>query len=192
MISLHTAKTLYAKAQIAREEIRKEWKSTTPEEEGSSDDPPRDPHREKLQAADRNIERLMARFAADPELRKHMWCWMVDFSGKIQPKWAEEGRQPTPIELTTSVKGDVTDLGKRLLKWLVLNDFQVTDSGSGFGGWDMGVPCNLEDGPRLCDLAYVEFKDYIEAGLLSVSLKFWDWRFKNFGWDEWEEILKGN
>jgi hypothetical protein len=122
-------------------------------------------------------ERMMEEFASDPELRPHMQPWMVDFEGKEQPPTA--GRNDITVDdLETEIHADYGELPRVVRDWLESHGFHITDTGSGTTGWQLGVPCSDQEEERLCRLAYRELVTYIEAGVLTIRIHFWGWRFQ--------------
>lgn len=115
-------------------------------------------------------KKLMEGFAADPELRACMVPWMVDFTGREEP--------PEGMVLDAQSKAKFGELPTLVRTWCETNGFRITESGSGVGGWDLGVPCSDEDANRLCKHVHQDFRVHLDAGVLSVKLKFWGWRFK--------------
>ncbi len=123
-------------------------------------------------------EGFMEMLAADPSMRPHLLCWMVDFSGSEEPAWVRSSKGPTPNEVVRAIYVKEGTIGPHVSRWLDKHQFLVSDSGSGVGGWDLGVPCDDKDAEKLCRLAHDELHDFLAADVLTVQLRFWGWRFK--------------
>jgi hypothetical protein len=130
---------------------------------------------------------LMDRFASDPDLRVHMRMWMLDFEGTAEPEWAKKRKhaikkgKPVP-KLTPKTFGDmvfanVDELSRKVREWLAEVGANVTDSGSGSGGWHLGCHCNDEELDALVRAARKRFVKELASGALTLSLHHWGWRF---------------
>jgi len=122
-------------------------------------------------------EELMERLACDPELRRHMRPWMLDFCGTSEPAWARQEREPNEDEAHAAMLISHDEVAVELLRWLHDKGFTVTDSGSGKGGWHMGVPCTDADAERLCRLVHGAWGNLLSLGFFTMRLRFWGWRF---------------
>lgn len=134
------------------------------------------PH--KYRAACAALDTALTVCAADPDLRAVMVPWMLDFCGTDEPAWARDGRVPTPKEAAAAVFGDESDLAKRVHVWLSARRANVTDSGSGSGGWHFGAHCTDTQAHDLCVAARTHFAEDIEAKRLTLKLHFWGWHFR--------------
>ena len=185
-LSLYEAKVQLAKGREEQERLRVLWLQKGSGQAGAE--------QRAWEIQKKKNEDLLEQCAADPELRKHLTSFMVDFHGTQEPDWVKEKRLPEGrmFEFDESVRAEYAGLSKVLQSWLHENGFRVTDTGGGVTGWDVGVRGNYEDSTRLCDMAYEKFGEYITAGVLTVSLRFWGWRF--IGWTQEEErkLLQGN
>lgn len=130
-------------------------------------------------------DRMMAEFAADPDLRAHMRCWMFDFEGTEAPN-----RKLLESEIDRATHARFGRLPIIVRTWLEGRKYQITDSGSGAGGWHLGVHCDDAELASLSPLARIIFAEQIASGDLTLSLKFWGWHFK--GLEEPAEWLKQN
>jgi hypothetical protein len=178
-VTLFEAKVKLAKLMAEQEAKRKLWVDA----EASK----KDEAKGAWEIAKYQTHSYLDELATDPEIRQNMAPWMIDFHGHEQPGWAREGRQPTlgDISATLDLKG--SSLGKIVQDWLSEHDFHPGDRGGGVDGWDLGVLCSDQEASLLCSLAHVELRQYIDAEVLQIKLKFWGWRFKGF---DWKEILK--
>lgn len=174
-LTLNEARLVLAKNMVEREKVRQVAHVPTRAFDDPEPDPVEVPRAQKrLKALESERKSFLNQMASDPTLRPHMWCWMVDISGKQEPAWVAEGRNPQGQEFEDSVKAKNL-LSSDVRKVIEDAGFRITDSGSGCGGWDLGVPCNDEESRRLCDLLHTKFRDHIDADLLEVHLKFWGW-----------------
>jgi len=143
----------------------------------------------------REHETMMEGFAADPQLRQHMVPWMIDFEGDESPKGIEwdkhEKGNVDRKDFVAAVRADFGELPRKVRAWIEEHHFEISDSGSGCGGWHLGVPCSDKDAARLCQLAQDKLKVYLDAGVLTICLRFWGWRFEDvYTNDAAEEFLK--
>ena len=120
--------------------------------------------------------------AADPTLRPFMECWMIDFEGREGIPALADNISPEDISgklFETAARADFGVLPKLVRKWLDDNNMEISDSGAGADGWELGVACDDAEAERICLLAYDgDLWPHIEAGELSVRLKFWGWHFQ--------------
>lgn len=121
-------------------------------------------------------ERLLERYASDPALFPHMRFWMIDFGGS-EASMGAEGNLLPGISRDQAMRADHGGLPRRVSDWLEKRGFEVCDTGSGTGGWHIGVECSDEDAKRLCRMAHDELATEIAAGVLSIKLMFWGWGF---------------
>ncbi len=182
--SLYDAKVQLAKGHEEQERLRELWARKGSEHAGAE--------KRAWEIQKKKNDDLLEQCAADSELRKHMTCCMVDFHGTQEPDWAKEKRLPEGQEFDAALKAEYAGLAKVLQVWLHENHFHVTDTGGGVTGWDVGVPGTYEDSTRLCDMAYEKFGEFISAGVLTVALRFWGWRFIGFSLAEQRKLLQGN
>jgi hypothetical protein len=125
------------------------------------------------------LEHIMEVYASDPDLRQNMTCWMVDFEGTETP---DEKMVYDASPMASQAQFGVVP--KKVRQWLEANKFEISDSGSGLNGWHLGIPCTDDQARMLCVRARIEFKDYLEAGVLAIRLAFWGWRFTKLRTDE--------
>lgn len=142
---------------------------------------------EKYQRAKAAYESAMDEYASDPDLRDHMICWMLDFCGNEESEWAKENRAPTEAEMPLAISGTGTVLAQVVCGWLHEQGANITDSGSGSGGWHLGAHCSDQESRVLCTAARVRFAKEIESGALSLELHFWGWEFRDLHKSECEE-----
>lgn len=138
----------------------------------------------KYRMARAAYEAAMDEYATDPELRAHMVCWMLDFRGKEEPRWIRSRREPTDAEMLDTVAGTTSSLAKIVSVWLREQGANVTDSGSGAGGWHLGAHCSDEESRILCVAARGRFAAEIASGSLTLSLHFWGWQFSDLHTDD--------
>jgi hypothetical protein len=148
----------------------------------------REPLPEAHRKARAALDNAMSEYAADPELRRHMRCWMVDFCGDTEPEWYKRASKAiaenrpveetlSPEELKQAINGEVDALSRRVAAWLESVDANVTDSGSGAGGWHLGAHCTQTELDSLTTLARETFAKEIAEGALKLRVQFWGWRF---------------
>jgi hypothetical protein len=136
-----------------------------------------------MQKEDDALKKKLNRYAADPELRENMMPWMMDFHGGQEPEWVKNRTLPPEFQSGDlqggpSVRVSYAELPCKVRDVLEANGFKISDSGSGCGGWDLGVLCSDKDTAWLGGVIQAHFREYIEAGVLDVQLKFWGWRFR--------------
>jgi hypothetical protein len=190
-LTLYEAKMRYATEMVEQDRLHKEWMAKPPE--GTPEYTAAKEAWERKRDANKN---LMKSFAADPELRRHMWSCMVDFCGSQQPSWCccENPHPAAPSQLSEAMRADICDLSRKVWAWIEKHGLIATDSGSGMGGWHIGIPGSYEDAAKLCDLAYQELSEYIDAGVLRVVFHndWGGWKFKNFNAEDRKKFLQGN
>jgi hypothetical protein len=193
--TLYEAKVEIAKAYEAQEEARKvmaaahepfsgpghkEWEGTSPEYVQA---------RREWGYREHDRKKLMESFAADPELRKHMTCARIRFEGPSEPRWVTEDREPTKVEIETSMWGGDDHVSKHIHAWADGKDLRSSGSGSGCGGWDIEYSGSYEEVAKLCDEAAEKFRPYLDCGMLVIRLCLGEWHFKDFGHAEMQKAL---
>ena len=178
--TIHGAKAKAATLLVATETARAAFREALGDPLVSGNHDPEEIPHGNYQQARRKYETFMTECAAVPALRAEMSPWMVDFSGT-----QSDVRHDPDLEgdaLTDAIRADVSTFARSVRMFIEeKHDCTVTDSGSGAGGWDLGALCSDEQSARLCRAAQDEFAPYIAAGMLTVSLKFWGWRFTDVG-----------
>jgi hypothetical protein len=182
-LTLYEAKIRAARAEVALENARLAWTSAPDD----TDDERK--AKAKWEQAKSNKRRLMGELAADAELRKHMTCLCVWFEGSAEPAWVGRGVDPSPAEMARTLNNDDNLVSRKVQEWILSKGFTLAGCGGGAEGWDMDVVASYEDATRLCDLALVELGEYLEAGVLSVSLRDREFRFKGFNLKDMLKLL---
>ena len=138
-----------------------------------------------LHDIDRSITKLAESSAANPMLYPHMMCWMIDINGRSEAAPAGPLGSPEATrqleELTTDPAAFAARNGSLMHSVRVALTEQglvITDSGSGGGRWDLGVPCDDAMASAACQLLHIRFARAIESGVLVVRRRFWRWRFR--------------
>lgn len=120
------------------------------------------------------IQRCVDALTANPHLREHFRCIMVDvhgtervLSGGDIKQWLEN---PThPLKLIAEQSG----LAKAVATFMAERGCRITDAGGGCEGWHVGAYCTHEESLRLCDALYEQFWPFIAEGILLVERHRW-------------------
>jgi hypothetical protein len=192
---LHDALTRVAESLAKTRTLRR----TILEKIGEDSDSPFIPSREKLtpdMSRELHIRKsdhecLMASLASDPILRANMIPWMIDFEGDESPAGVDYDKLKTDQKvMLTAANANFGTLPKEIRTWITGHGFEISDSGSSANGWHLGVPCTDLEAALLCKLAHEQLETHLDAGVLTVSLKFWGWRFRGlYTEDEAEAFL---
>ena len=127
-------------------------------------------------AKKRLLENRLMRLAADPDLRACLTCWMIDFEGAESSPCSDAWTESiADSDFMRAARADYGVVPRLVRTWLEENHFEISDSGSGTGGWHLGVACDDQEAARLCRLAHVELANEMEAGAFTMALKFWGW-----------------
>ncbi len=183
-MNLSEAKFVVAKLMIEKDRL---WKKSRGKHRSHADS-------RAYHLAEHDEDQALSIFAADPELRKHMDMWLVAFNGQMDTSKLSyisdsNVEMISESEIDEAIHATGSELAREVRKWIESKGFSIPESGSGFGGWDLGVLCNDEESIRLCTMARIDFADHIESGVLKVALDFWGFRFKCFGLEEAVSLL---
>lgn len=153
-------------------------------------EPKRKELRKAYEKAQRGYEALLEELASDPIVRAEMTPWMIDFHGSGGPH--HEAMPLTGPALRRAVQADVSEFARKIRAWLDSQNANITDSGSGMGGWDLGALCDDAEAARICREAQIDLREYLDAGVLTIHLRFWGWRLRGVSdLESAEAVLRG-
>ena len=202
-LTLQEAKIQVARLYMAQEEARKAWADAGGTQQASSvctdemdqevqirDSKAEEDAKKIWESRNSARKRLLCQLATDPELRKHMSSCSVWFCGSQEPAWFTEGRQPNDTEFKQTLKSDDSSLSRKVKDWIHSKGYHISGSGGGCGGWDMDVCGSYEELAKLCDMAHEELREYLDADILTLSFKLYEFSFKNFTHDDMVKFLE--
>jgi hypothetical protein len=138
----------------------------------------------QLEENRREKERLGQVCAGFPHIRPHLWCWMVDVHG-TESNLCDDEAFGEGIDLLQENDGDgfASRAGGAMMQQVrryITEELgmRITDSGGGCGGWHLGTPCGEAEMQTLTAALHGRFAKAVAAGLISVQVKFWKWRFR--------------
>jgi len=193
-LTLGEAKFRAAQLTMAFETARQKWMKLAGIDEDSEEDqePIKTPESEEafefFQETEEALSEFFAELGTHPDIRKHLICALVYFSGTTEPSWVAENRKPTEVEVVGLLKG-VDQLAVIVKDWLASKNIEANDFGGGTDGWDIGVLCSYEEAIQLCDLAHKHFNVYIETELLTITLRLGHFKFKDFTYEQMMMML---
>ncbi len=131
------------------------------------------------------IERLGCICAGYAHIRPHLSPWMVDVVGTgcnmASQEQLEEGME---MILEGERESFAARAGGSLAQevYRFINDelqLHSTDIGGGACSWHIGTPCTDAECRELTSDLHNRFKKAIDAGLITVCVRFWGWKFRS-------------
>ena len=175
----------YKAARARREDLKTEARSCF-EAPKTADDAlaPRDTEPEgeewkaRFEEATIKLDSAEGELLGHPESLQRVRCWMIDVTGKepcgedaLSDEMVEEyfkpgnqGRHHEEMDKHGGLAAAVRQ---------VMSKYNLTDSGSGCGRWDMGSKCTVGEAQALMEELHSKFGKAIERGLLQVTRKKW-------------------
>jgi len=184
--------TLEDKADALYSKILEETQSENPsEDDGLFLEMEKHPDWNTYQSLSFDAKKYIDSIASIPGSDEHLQCWMVSVWGTPAPDATdpalviEQEDIQDPTEVMDSQKFSEI-LGKiagsfftEVRSFIESNGYNITESGGGSIGWDLGIPCDHQKSDALCKLLHEQYTDEIEYGLIKITKEFYGWRWKS-------------
>lgn len=141
------------------------------------------------QATRKELDNLTAELASYPHIFPHLRLWMVDVRGKTEMN--EESIHKINDEFLHADLDDPTDalekhnsliggnMRQQVLDLIETNEFYMTDSGAGQGGWHIGCHCTNYEADALCGLLHATFAKAIKSSYITIIRRYWSPSWKD-------------
>jgi len=134
-------------------------------------------YKEEREKANHRKDRLTAQVLGNPQFFRNARCWMVDINGTGRASQCEE----EDLQKALKDAEDPNDSVKKALEaqgplvhavhdFIRANNWNLTDSGGGVGGWHLGIHATSEEVPIILEKTYNEFQPSFEHKLVYFSV----------------------
>jgi len=144
------------------------------------------PKNAEIERVSRERQQLGKVLAGFPHIRPHLSAWMVDVVGSESNATGEsEMKEAVGVLLDEGASESfLSRVGGSLAQQVdqfIRKDCgrNPPDGGGGCTSWHIGTPCNDEQCASLTAAIHERFAKAIAAGLLTVRVSFWGWRFRD-------------
>jgi len=134
--------------------------------------------RSKLEEHKWKVREALDKVLGHPESFDNVRNWMVNVNG-------QERRDESSLEVDLEALVEEQDKVVERLGGLptsvrnVMKEFNLTDSGIGSTGWNLGCHCTEKEAKQLCTILYKRFAKAISEELLVVERKPWALQLKD-------------